>query len=386
MITIGVFFGARSVEHEVSIITAIQTMETLREEFNIVPIYINKNGDFYTGENLFNIDNFKNLKKIMSESQKVNIINEGGDVILIRSPLSRLKPNKLFTIDIAFPIIHGSYGEDGTLQGFFEQLKIPYVGSSVLASATTMDKIVTKLILKSSGINVVDGVWFSSDEWINFEKKCIERIENSLKYPLIIKPSDIGSSIGVKVVNSRIELIDAVNFVKKFSSRILAEKFIENMRELNISVLGDSEGAIFSVIEEPISEDEFLTFEDKYTSSGSGTKGMSSAKRIIPAEIDENMKLKIEKMALKAFYTLDLSGLCRIDFIIDTKENKIYINEFNTIPGSLAFYLWEASGWNFKDILKELVKLSTKKYRKEDMLIRVNKSNILSSVKLGVKK
>lgn len=386
MITIGVFFGARSVEHEVSIITAIQTMETLREEFNIVPIYINKNGDFYTGESLFNIDNFKNLKKIMSESQKVNIINEGGDVILIRSPLSRLKPNKLFTIDIAFPIIHGSYGEDGTLQGFFEQLKIPYVGSSVLASATTMDKIVTKLILKSSGINVVDGVWFSSDEWINFEKKCIERIENSLKYPLIIKPSDIGSSIGVKVVNSRIELIDAVNFVKKFSSRILAEKFIENMRELNISVLGDSEGAIFSVIEEPISEDEFLTFEDKYTSSGSGTKGMSSAKRIIPAEIDENMKLKIEKMALKAFYTLDLSGLCRIDFIIDTKENKIYINEFNTIPGSLAFYLWEASGWNFKDILKELVKLSTKKYRKEDMLIRVNKSNILSSVKLGVKK
>ncbi|BEP30281.1 D-alanine--D-alanine ligase [Helicovermis profundi] len=385
MINLAVFFGSRSVEHEVSIITALQTILTLKENnnLNIQPIYIDKTGDWYTGDNLLEIDNFKNIKKVIANSQKINFVRENGKTYIVKSPLPTLRKGIISQVDMAFPIIHGSYGEDGSLQGFFEHMQIPYIGSSVLASATTMDKIITKLILKSSGVNVVDSVWFSADEWLNDSNKCIKLVEDNLDYPLIIKPSDIGSSIGVKVVKSKKEVEDAVNFVRKFSNRILAEKMIQNMREINISVLGDSEEVELSVCEEPISDDEFLTFDNKYNSNGSSTKGMSSAKREIPAKLTETEKNTIETMAKESFRALNLSGLCRIDFIMDTKEKKIYVNEFNTIPGSLAFYLWEATNKSFLEVLNTLIKLSSKKERNEAMLIRTNKSNILSGVKLG---
>lgn len=394
---IGVFFGSRSVEHEVSVITAQQAIKTLMAtgKYNIVPIYISKAGDYYTGDYLLNLEHFKDLNQVMEKSQRVHIAKQDGRGCLIKSPVKALGKNVVNYFDVAFPIVHGSYGEDGTLQGLFEQLSIPFVGCSVLSAALTMDKIAAKMVLAASGVKVVEYLWFNSEEWYSKDDALIADIEKQFGYPVIVKPSDIGSSVGVSVARDRESLTEAVNLVRQFSERVLIERYVRNLKEINISVLGDCEGHKLSVCEEPISANEFLSYADKYAGGGSkGSKsgsessgGMSTAKREIPAKISKELKTEIERCAAIAFRALDCSGVSRIDFIIDQDDNGVYVNEFNTIPGSLAFYLWEASGKPFAELLEDLISLALKRKRRREKLTFSNSVNILANANLnGVKK
>lgn len=389
MLKLGVFFGSRSVEHEISIITALQAIAQLKSDptIEIVPVYITKSGDWYTGEELLDLDNYKDIPKLLKRTHKINLVREDGTVYLMPSPVPAVAAHRLGSIDVALPILHGSFGEDGTLQGFFEHMQIPYAGCRTMAAATTMDKIMTKLVLRSVGVKVVEDVWFNAEDFLAAPDEWVDNIEKKLGYPVIVKPSDTGSSVGVTPAKNREALLEALHSVRQFSNRILVERMVQNMREINISVLGDATGFDLSVCEEPLSSSEFLTFEDKYTQGGKGsgaqTKGMSSAKRRIPADLDPVTKATIESYAANAFHALDCSGVCRIDFIIDDSTKTVYLNEFNTIPGSLSFYLWDATGVKFDELLKRLIRLGVRKYERDKRIVHTHNTNILSGVSLG---
>lgn len=388
MINIGVFFGGTSVEHEVSIITAQQAIAQLKKmtEYNVVPIYISKQNRWYTGEYLLEVEHFKDLKKVLANAERVQVVKGERNAFVIHDPIKKFQNPVVNTLDLAFPIIHGTGGEDGSLQGFFEHLDIPYVGCGVLAAALTMDKIASKQFLQSSGIRVVEGEWFYSHHWLSYPNDIVDDLEKKLRYPMIVKPADIGSSVGVKAAKNRSELIEAIDFARHFSTRILVERMLIGMREINISLLGDSEKLELSVCEEPISASEFLTYEEKYVNEGQ-SKGMSSAKRQIPANISQDMKHEIERMAAEAFIALDCSGVTRVDFMIDKTTQLPYINEFNTVPGSLSFYLWEATGKSFMAMLQAMIDAAYRCYRRKQALTRSNDINILSTADLkGLKK
>lgn len=426
MIQLGVLFGSRSVEHEISIITALQAIHHLKAsgKYSVTPIYISKEGDWYTGGALDQIESYKNLNTAMQGAQKVTPVRQNGRVALLKSPLSKLKNNVVAEIDLAFPILHGSYGEDGTLQGMLEQLQLPYTGCGVLSAALTMDKIATKQVLSAAGIPVVDYFWFHAETWFAKDEAYIKESEQRFGYPVVVKPADIGSSVGVCIAHDRQEFEEAVATVRRYSERVLVERYVKGLKEINISVLGDAEGLKLSVCEEPITASEFLTYQDKYAGGGSasGSKvasadgpsastaaasstsgaagtssaGMQSAKRRIPAELPEEVRTTIEAYARKAFETLDCSGVTRIDFILEPVDpsgspedfqcKQIYINEFNTIPGSLSFYLWEATGKPFPELLDDLVELGLRKKRRRSKLTFTHDINILATGSFGVKK
>lgn len=388
MINIGVIFGGTSVEHEVSIITAQQAIAQLlsMNKYNVVPIYISKQNRWYTGSYLLEVEHFKDLKKVVEQSKRVQLVKGERNAVLISDPVKKLHEAFVDYIDIAFPIIHGTGGEDGSLQGILEHLDIPYVGCNVLAASLTMDKIASKLFLQSSGIRVVEGEWFYAHHWLSYSNDIIDDLESKLKYPMIVKPADIGSSVGVKPAKNRNELVEAIDFARHFSPRILVERMLVGMREINISVLGDSEKLEFSVCEEPMTTSDFLTYEDKYVNEGN-SKGMSASKRQIPANLSPEIKREIERMAAEAFIALDCSGVTRIDFMIEKNTQLPYINEFNTIPGSLSFYLWEASGKSFKQMLEDMIEAAYRGYRRKLSITRSNDINILSKADLkGIKK
>ncbi len=388
MINIGVIFGGTSVEHEVSIITAQQAIAQLlgMNKYNVVPIYISKQNRWYTGSYLLEVEHFKDLKKVIEQSKRVQLVKGERNAVLLSDPVKKFHEAFVDYIDIAFPIIHGTGGEDGSLQGLLEHLDIPYVGCNVLAASLTMDKIASKLFLQSSGIRVVEGEWFYAHHWLSYSNDIIDDLESKLKYPMIVKPADIGSSVGVKPAKNRSELVEAIDFARHFSPRILVERMLVGMREINISVLGDSEKLELSVCEEPMTTSEFLTYEDKYVNEGN-SKGMSASKRQIPANLSPEIKREIERMAAESFIALDCSGVTRIDFMIEKSTQLPYINEFNTIPGSLSFYLWEASGKSFKQMLEDMIEAAYRGYRRKLSITRSNDINILSKADLkGIKK
>jgi len=381
-IKVGVFFGGRSVEHEVSVISALQAIDNIdKDKYSIIPVYIAKSGVWYTGDALLDIDNFKDIDKLISNSKKLMIENDGSERIMVKYPLSKFAKNILGSLDVAFPIIHGTNGEDGTLQGYFESIDLPYVGCDVLSSAVGMDKVFAKKLLKDAGIPVVDCVWFYSTDWLKDKENIITKIEAEIKYPLIVKPATTGSSVGVKKVENRFELEDAVDLARTFSKKIMAEVMVVNLREINCAVLGDYEKAEASVCEEPLGSKDVLTYQDKYMSSGSkvvGSKGMSGASRQIPALISGEMSEEIQKLALDSFRTLGCAGVSRVDFLVDRDTNKVYVNELNTIPGSLAFYLFEATSKKYSQLTEDLIKLAFKKDREKQALMFTFDSNILA--------
>ena len=381
-IKVGVFFGGRSVEHEVSVISALQAIDSIdKEKYSIIPVYIAKSGIWYTGDVLLDIDNFKDIDNLLLNSKKLMIENDGNEKIMVKYPLSKFAKNIIGTLDVAFPVIHGTNGEDGTLQGYFESIDLPYVGCDVLSSAVGMDKVFAKKLLKDAGIPVVECVWFYSTEWLKDKESIINKIEAEIPYPLIVKPANTGSSVGVKRVDNRLELEDAVDLARSFSRKIMAEVMVVNLREINCSVLGDYEKAEASVCEEPISSKDILTYQDKYMSNGSkgsGSKGMSGASRQIPALLTEDMTKEIQRLAVDSFITLGCAGVSRIDFLVDRDTSKVYVNELNTIPGSLAFYLWEASGKKYIQLTEDLIKLALKKDREKQELMFTFDSNILA--------
>ena len=385
-IKLGVFFGGRSVEHEVSIISAIQAINNLnKEKYDVIPIYITRENEMYVGEKIAKVEEYKNLKKLIEESQRVILVPNKDRVDIVKYPLKKFGKNEYDYIDIAFPIVHGTNVEDGTLQGYFKTLGIPFVGPDVLSSAIGMDKYVMKTVLKDNNIPVLDCLRFNMNEYTTNCDGIIKIVEDKIDYPVIVKPINLGSSVGIKVAKNKEELQEAVDYAFQFAMNILIEKAITNLKEINCSVVGDYEEANASECEEPISTDEILSYEDKYIggSKKTGSKGMASLQRKIPADISKETRDKIRKLAVDTFKVLGCNGVSRIDFIMDYKTNEIWVNEINTIPGSLSFYLWEPINVKYSELLDKVISFALKRDREEKSITYSFDTKILEGINLN---
>lgn len=400
-IKVGVLFGGKTVEHEISVISAIQAMGYLnKEKYDVIPIYITKNNEFYIGENIGKIESYTDLPALLKSSQRIIMVNEGGKTQLIKYPQKLFSKPVVDYIDIAFPIVHGTNVEDGTLQGYLKMFNIPYVGCDVLSSAVGMDKYVMKTVLKDNGIPVLDCKCYTANLYDEDSDKVVEEIESAIGYPVIVKPVNLGSSIGISKAENRTELYDSLDTAFHYATKVLVETAVQNLKEINCSVLGDYETAEASECEEPVSSDKILTFAEKYIGDGSakgakggvkgavktspsGSKGMATLKRKIPAEITDAERTQIREMAVKAFKCLGCNGVSRIDFMMDTKSGNIWLNEINTIPGSLSFYLWEPLGVKYSELLDRMISFALKREREESNITYSFDSNVLQGVSLG---
>lgn len=385
---IAVFFGGRSVEHEISVLSALQAINAFNsDKYNIVPIYITKEGKWFTGPALLDIDNYKDMKALEGKCEEVFMKPEYGNYNLYRMKTSRFSKGNPVEAELhaVLPVLHGTNCEDGIFEGVLETIGIPYAGCNTLASAVGMDKIMMKMILRSEGIPVVDFVWTTDKEWGHDRESVIAKVEEKLGYPVIVKPANLGSSVGIGRADNREQLIAKVDDAEKFSQRIIIEKCIANLKEINCSVLGDSEERTASILEEPIKSGEILSYTDKYMG---GTKtenrGMQASDKRIPADLSAEVTEKIQQMAKDTFKVLDCHGVSRIDVMIDESDGNIYVNEINTIPGSLSFYLWEASGISFENLMDKLVQLGFKRKRETDSKTFSYSTNIFT-MKGGMK-
>ena len=385
-IKVAVIFGGKSVEHEISVISALQACEYMdREKYEIIPLYLTKDNEFYTGEQIGKIEAYRDIPGLLKNSTRAILLRDQGRVSLVRYPMKKFGSSLISEIDVAFPIVHGTNVEDGALQGYLQTLGLPYVGCDVLSSAVGMNKYVMKTVFKDNGIPVLDCRVYNLVDFENLQE-LMDRVEESFAYPVIVKPINLGSSVGISKAGSREKLEDALNLAFTFSQKVLVEPAIEELKEINCAVLGDELEAQASECEEPLNADEILSYEDKYIGGGSkdgGSKGMAGASRAIPARISRETRETIRQMAVKAFLSLGCSGVARIDFMIDRKTGRIYLNEINTIPGSLAFYLWEPVGVPYRELLDRLISLALKRSRENEKLMFSFETNVLAGVSLG---
>ncbi|MDE6402876.1 MAG: D-alanine--D-alanine ligase [Muribaculaceae bacterium] len=383
---IGVIFGGRSTEHEISVISASQAMHAInRDRFDVTPIYITKDGKWYTGDALLDVANYRNIPALLARCKQVYMRPETGNFNLYLAKKPFWGSDIATTLDVIIPVLHGSNGEDGTLEGLLETIGIPFAGCNTLSSANGMDKITMKMILKDAGIPVVDYVWFTDKQWFRERDALVERIESTIGYPVIVKPANLGSSVGIGRADNREQLLDRVNDAERYSTRIIVEDLVENLQEINCSVLGDCDEYTMSVLEEPIKTGDFLTYEDKYMGGTKGAKGMQASQKRIPAELPADETERIKFLAGETFRVLSCHGVSRVDVIIDRDTRNIYVNEINTIPGSLSFYLWEATGLTFEKLMERLVALAIKRRREMAQKTQTYDRNIFSLGGGGVK-
>ena len=391
-IKVGVLFGGKSTEHDISIISAIQAIKSLdKSKYDIVPIYITKNNEFYVGDEIGEIKSYTKLDLLLKNSQRVILANVGNKFNLIKYPIKKFSSPIYDSIDVAFPIVHGTNVEDGTLQGFLSMLNIPFVGCDVTSSAVGMDKYVMKTVLKENNIPVLDCIRFTSKDFEESVSDIITKTEEKIGYPVIVKPINLGSSIGISKADNKDQLEKALELAFDYGDKILIERAIVNLKEINCSVLGDSEDASASECEQPLNGDEILTFENKYMSGAKGSKGgtkesqsgMASLSRKIPADIDDKTRDEIRTLAVDAFKALGCNGVIRIDFMIDTATDTVYANEINTIPGSLSFYLWEPMGLPYGKLLDNMINLAFKREREKSDLTFSFTSSVLEGINLG---
>lgn len=341
-----VLFGGVSSEHDISIITANQILNNLDEQkYNIIPVYISKWGSWYTGKQLFDIATFNN-KELIKKLSKVSLIASSNYLYKITG-LKRLK--KLFKVDCVITALHGVNGEDGTIQGLLELCNIPYTSSGVVGSSVNMDKVIMKQVFKSFNLPVLPFIVVNRNDIdvISLDKQ----IKDSFDYPVIIKPANLGSSIGISICNNKTELKEGLEIASEFDKKMIIEKCVKELKEINCSVMGYGSIINISELEEPINWQSFLSFEDKYLGQGKSV-GMETQKRIFPAKLTKKLIKEIKDMSKFVFNQLECKGVVRIDYIINKEDNKLYINEINTIPGSFAFYLWDVS---FTKLLDQLI-------------------------------
>ena len=405
-LNIAVVFGGQSTEHEVSIISALQAIENIdKEKYNIIAIYMDKKGDFYFSKENLLIDskNYKNVNTLLSRCTNVYFVKDKNHTYVreVNAKIFGSKLNQL--IDVAFPIVHGTNVEDGNLQGYFHTLNLPIVGPDTLSAALSMDKFVMKEYCKAIGVPVIDALRFDRRDFKNVDE-IVKRVKTEIGFPVIVKPINLGSSIGIKKAKDETGLKEAFELAFSFSDIILVEKAITNLREINCAVLGDKFESECSALEEPFGNDEILSFADKYMSGGKGTKGskvvgagskvnyvgdklagstgtkggMASLSRKVPADIDEKKAEEIRKYAKMIFKYLGCSGVSRIDFIIDKDTDKVYANEINPIPGSLSFYLFKPLGMEYKLLLDRLISIAIENYKNEERLSFSFDNNLLA--------
>ena len=383
-IKIALLFGGKSVEHEISIISALQAAQSLNaDKYDVIPVYISKSGEMYCGDRIGDIEAYKDIKKLLSESYTVTFARAGDRVAILRTETKLLQKPLVDYIDVAFPVVHGTNVEDGTVAGYLNMLGVPFVGCDVLSAALSMDKYAMKVIFKDNNIPILDCILCDTADYAENESGMIESIEAKIGYPVIVKPVNLGSSVGISKADNCDKLADSLADAFSYSKRVLVERAIVNLTEINCSVLGNERKARASVCERPVGNDEILSYEDKYIGGSKSSKGMASTKRIIPADISEEQTKKIQELAVKAFKALGCSGVARIDFMIDNDTGEIFLNEINSIPGSLSFYLWEPVGVKYPELLDEMIALALERDRESKKITYAFDTNVLSGVKLG---
>lgn len=369
-LNIGIIFGGKSVEHEISIISAIEAMGYADEnKYKIVPIYIDKDNTWYTGEHLKSITNFRDIDLVKRYAKKVALVRVDKSFVLQK--LGMFKKN-LCVIDIVVPIGHGAYLEDGSLQGYLNMLGVPYAGPSVLGAALGQDKVIQKELLSVNNIPVVNYTWFYNYELS--DKKLVQERLSKLKFPVFIKPSSLGSSIGIEIAEDEKDFFKKVKNTMKYDKKILVEEKVNDVKEINISVLGNYKKVEVSEIEEINSNEDFYSFKEKYVNNFSKIQEKDNkTKPIISKEMIEDMK----EYAINTFKALDGNGVARIDFLINDKTKKIYINEINTIPGSLSSYLWKAKKKNQTELFDDLIAIAIDNKKDDEQIQKAIPGNLL---------
>lgn len=379
-VNVGVLFGGESVEHEVSIISAVQAMEALdKTRYEVIPIYISKSHVLYTSPLLRDIKQYKDLNKLIRQLSPVSLVRQENQVIVL--PLKKyMFSSRPVVLDVVIPVVHGTHAEDGTVQGYLEMLGVPYAGCDVIAAGVGQDKVIMKHVLENSKLPVVPWFWFYGGH-VNQSRQAIVAKALEIGYPLIIKPACLGSSIGIRTAHDESELFEGIEFASMYDRKILVERKLENIREVNCSVLGVGLDMKASSIEEVLKTDDILSYENKYQGSSKGvnSKGMASTSRQIPADIGQQLTDQIKQLAIKTFEVLGANGVSRIDFLIDANTMTPYVNEINTIPGSLSFYLWQHDGLDFTGLMDILVEQAIDRQRSREKMVFSYQTNLLAN-------
>lgn len=387
---VGVIFGSRSCEREVSIISAVQLMRHAdQEKYDIIPVYIDESGNWYTGDALKDIGSFKPFNPDKKGITKVfPDLSSGSGALLTHARgtglFSKDRIEIAARIDVYIIVMHGLHGEDGTIQGLLELANVPYTSTGVAGSALGMDKIMMKQFFRGADLPVLPGIGVTRTRYLSEPKSVFEEVEKELGYPVFVKPANLGSSIGVSRADDRESLEDSLELAFEYDRRVLIEAGLDKPIELNCSVLGYDEEIEASPIEMPINQDEFLDFKDKYLASG-GSKGMASLHRVLPAPIEDELRDEIQEMSRKIFRMFDCKGVVRIDYMFDKNAGKLYITEINTIPGSLAFYLWENAGVAYTRLIDRMVGYAEKAHGDKNRANYAYTSDILKGFSFGTK-
>ena len=387
-IQLGVLYGSRSCEREVAIISAVQLMNHVdTEKYDVIPVYISEQGVWYTGDALRDIGAYTPF-----DPGKKGITQVALDITAGSGALLAMKPAKgLFghaeqvvvaRLEVCVVVMHGLNGEDGTLQGMLELANLPYTSTGVAGSAIGMDKIMMKQFFRGADLPVLPGVWHTRAQWDDHREEMLDHIEEALGYPVFVKPANLGSSIGVSRADDREGLIDSLELAFDYDRRVLIEQGLDKPIELNCSVAGYDDDVEASPIEMPLSGDEFLDFREKYLASG-GSKGMASLHRVLPAPIEDSLRDRIQSMSKDIFRMMDCKGVVRIDYMFDRATEQLFITEINTIPGSLAFYLWENAGVKYSALIDRMVACARKAHEDKNLRNYAYTSDILRSVSLG---
>jgi D-alanine-D-alanine ligase len=408
-LTVGVVFGGVSPEHEVSVISALQAAAALdRERYDPVPIYIAKDGAWYTGDDRFlEPARYKDLDWVRREATPVRLDPRSYRTLKLveaRTPSLFNRSLETLSIDVMLLGLHGGAGENGGLQGLCDAFNVPYTGSGIFGSALGIDKVLSKMLCRDQDIPIVDFVAFRESDWGYREEEWLARCEEQLGFPVIVKPARLGSSIGIAKADDRTELDAAIEEALRYDEKVVVELAVQNLREVNCSVLGDVHEAQASVLEEPVrtAGEALLSFEEKYMRGGqsggkgsrgskvprrspkqSGAEGMASLDRVIPAPLPDEKTREIRDLAVRIFQLFECSGVARIDFMINDATGQVYFNEINTIPGSFSFYLWEPSGVSFDELTHRMIELAMKQHRDKNGRVRSYDVNLLSERDLG---
>lgn len=387
---IGVIFGSRSCEREVSIISAVQLMRHIdRDKYDVIPVYIDENGNWYTGEKLTDINCYKPFQSERKDIIRVfpDLTSRSGALLTVRKGNGLFGKDKIeiaARVDVYIIVMHGLNGEDGTLQGLLELANVAYTSTGVAGSTLGMDKIMMKQFFKGADLPVLPGIWFARSAFIKDRDTVLNRVGNEIGFPVFVKPANLGSSIGVSRADNPEQLAESLELAFEYDRRVLIEKGLDKPIELNCSVLGYDDEVIASPIEMPINSDEFLDFKDKYLATG-GSKGMASLRRVLPAPIENELKEEIQETSRKIFRLLDCKGVVRIDYMFDRASGNTYITEINTIPGSLAFYLWENDGIAYSELIDRMIHYAEKAFEDKNLANYAYSSDILKGVSFGAK-
>ncbi len=391
-IQLGVMYGSRSCEHEVSVISALQLMQAVdREKYDVIPVYISMQGVWFTGEPLRQMSTYTPFREDQKGLVRVTLDMTPGSGALLTLEQGKgllgggTKLRVVARLECIIPVFHGMHGEDGTLQGLLEMANLPYASPGVAGSAVGMDKIIMKRHFQGAGFPVLPGIWFSRQEWKDNRDVVLDRIEKEIGYPVYAKPANLGSSIGVSRAENREELAEALELAFVYDRRVLLEQGLTNPIELNCSVVGFDTEIKASVLEMPVTSGALLSFANKYLQGGGGSKGMASLARVVPAPIEDSLRDQLQTLSKDIFRELDLKGVVRIDYMYDVESEKLYVTEVNTIPGSMAYYLWEKSGMNYTALIDEMVRCALKAHQEKNDNNYAFASDILKNVQLGGK-